>query len=161
MKGIKKIIVGETVVLNLISVGLILLFSVGCKSKKESETLKIDVKKGTFAYDLDFLNRYYNDLVVLGDGESSIIIAPALQARVMTSTANGPEGQSFGWINYDLIASGERLEHFNPLGGEERFWLGPEGGQFSIYFKPGTAFEFNNWYVPKELDTESFDLLSS
>lgn len=161
MKAIKKITVSDTVLLNLISTVLIIAITVGCKSKPASKEDKIDVKKGTFAYDLEFLNRHYTDLVVLEDGKSGIIVAPALQARVMTSTANGPEGQSFGWINYDLIASGERLEHFNPLGGEERFWLGPEGGQFSIYFKAGTAFEFNNWYVPKELDTESFELLSS
>ena len=160
MKDIKKITIQNTVLLKLISVVLMLVINVDCKSKQESKEDKIKLKKGTFAYDLDFLSQYYNDLVVLQDDKSSIIISPALQARVMTSTANGQEGQSFGWINYDLIASGERLEHFNPLGGEERLWLGPEGGQFSIYFKPGTPFEFNNWYVPKELDSESFTLLS-
>ena len=161
MKALKKITVRNTLLLNLISGVLMIGLSIGCKSKQDAKEDKIDLKKGSFAYDLDFLNRYYNDLVVLENDKSSIIIAPSLQARVMTSTANGREGQSFGWINYDLIASGERLEHFNPLGGEERFWLGPEGGQFSIYFKPGTSFEFNNWYVPKELDLEPFDLLSN
>lgn len=50
------------------------------------------------------------------------------------------------------------MEHFNPIGGEERLWLGPEGGQFSIYFEQGTPFELDNWYVPKELDTEAFEL---
>jgi hypothetical protein len=49
----------------------------------------------------------------------------------------------------------------NAVGGEERFWLGPEGGQFSIFFKKGTAFTFDNWFVPKEIDTEPFDLKSS
>ena len=70
-------------------------------------------------------------------------------------------GISFGWINHELIASGKTTEHMSAFGGEERFWLGPEGGQFSIYFKKGEEFKFENWFVPKEIDTEPFDLLSS
>ncbi|MCP4975263.1 MAG: hypothetical protein GY931_03800, partial [Maribacter sp.] len=147
-------------VLNLLILVIISTFNCGCKPNKENKENKIELTKGTFAYDMDFLGKYYNDLVVLKDGNAQLIISPALQGRVMTSTANGVEGQSFGWLNYDLIASGEQLEHINPYGGEERFWLGPEGGQFSIYFKQETTFEFANWYVPKELDTESFDLVN-
>jgi hypothetical protein len=79
----------------------------------------------------------------------------------MTSTAEGDKGFSFGWINHDLIASGQQTPHFNAFGGEERFWLGPEGGQFSIYFKPGSSFTFDNWYVPPSLDTEGFDIVST
>ena len=90
-----------------------------------------------------------------GDSSSAqIIIVPAYQGRVMTSTADGNNGLSFGWVNHDLIASGKPAEHINAFGGEERFWLGPEGGQFSIYFKKGSEFKFENWYVPKEFDTE-------
>ena len=29
-------------------------------------------------------------------------------------------------------------EHVNVFGGEDRFWLGPEGGQYSIFFVKGT-----------------------
>jgi len=117
--------------------------------------------KGTFGYDLDFLKQYHKDLIVLGDENSQVIIAPAYQGRVMTSTADGDKCPSFGWINHDLIASKKIAEHMNAVGGEERFWLGPEGGQFSIYFKKGTEFKFDNWYVPKEIDSEPFDLASS
>src|SRR6185503_2704940 len=117
--------------------------------------------KGTFGYDQDFLKQYHKDLIVLGDDNSKLIIAPAYQGRVMTSTADGDKGVSFGWINHDLIASQKPSEHMNAVGGEERFWLGPEGGQFSIYFKKGADFKFDNWYVPKEIDTEPFELVSS
>ena len=117
---------------------------------------------GTFGYDLNFLSQYHKDLVVLGDSTGAqIIIAPAYQGRVMTSTTEGGKGISFGWVNHDLIASGKNAEHINAFGGEERFWLGPEGGQFSIYFKKGVEFKFENWFVPKEIDTESFELVSS
>lgn len=55
----------------------------------------------------------------------------------MTSTADGDGGDSYGWINYRFIEAGEQSQQFNPVGGEERFWIGPEGGAFSYYFKPG------------------------
>ena len=118
--------------------------------------------KGSFGYDLEFLKQYHKDLIVLGnDGDAQIIVAPAYQGRVMTSTSNGNIGLSFGWVNHELIASGKKTEHMNAYGGEERFWLGPEGGQFSIYFKKGVPFTFENWFVPKEIDSEPFKLVSS
>jgi uncharacterized protein DUF6786 len=153
-----------TIALNSRGIALVfvcLLFFWGCKSKKEDQEGKVTLTKGTFAYDLNFLRDHYDDLVFLKNGESQLIVSPALQGRVMTSTANGAEGQSFGWLNYDLISSKKKMPHFNPIGGEERFWLGPEGGQFSVYFKPETTFDFENWYVPKELDTEAFNLIGT
>ncbi|MCK0144400.1 hypothetical protein MWU78_01900 [Arenibacter sp. F26102] len=139
---------------------------VSCKTKNEQGANVVGVEKegyakGTFGYDREFLMEHYKDLVLLENGESSILISPELQGRVMTSTAKGNEGKSFGWINHDLITSGEINEHFNPTGGEERFWLGPEGGQNSIFFEKDTKFEFDNWYVPKELDIEAFNFVDS
>jgi hypothetical protein len=120
-------------------------------------------QKGSFWYDLAFLKQYHKDLVLLKDPESDaqIIVLPAYQGRVMTSTSDGEKGMSFGWLNYDLIAKGTFSEHFTALGGEERFWLGPEGGQFALYFKKGAEFTFDNWYVPKAIDSEPFNLISA
>ncbi len=78
----------------------------------------------------------------------------------MTSTVEGADGASFGWINYKFIESGKVSNQFNPFGGEERLWLGPEGGPFSIYFKQGSEQVFSNWVVPKEIDTEPFEVVS-
>jgi len=121
-------------------------------------------RKGTFGYDLQFLKQYHKDLILLSDESDSgaqIIIIPAYQGRVMTSTTDGNGGMSFGWINYELIDSNKEEEHFHAFGGEERFWLGPEGGPFSIFFKKGDPFDFDHWYVPKAIDTEPFILVSS
>ena len=120
-----------------------------------------DTLPGTYGYDLAFLKRY-QETVVLSDstGKAQVVILPGWQARVMTSTANGNEGFSFGWINYQLIESRKKNEHINAFGGEERLWLGPEGGRFSVYFAPGVKQQFSNWYVPAELDTVAFDLVS-
>jgi hypothetical protein len=79
----------------------------------------------------------------------------------MTSTAGGDKGISFGWLNYDLLASRKISKHMTAFGGEERFWLGPEGGQFSVYFKQGKDFSFENWQVPKELDSSPFEVQSA
>ena len=117
-------------------------------------------EKGSFGYDLDFLKQRHPDLILLHDDSSlaQLIVLPAFQGRVMTSTAGGNSGASFGWINYDLIAAPKPGQHISAFGGEERFWLGPEGGQFSIYFKKGVEFTFDNWFVPKEIDTEPFSV---
>ncbi len=122
-----------------------------------------EFEQGTFGYDYKFLQEYQKDLVLLKDSvsEGMIIISPAYQGRVMTSSVNGMEGNSNGWINFDLIKSGKKAEHINAFGGEERIWLGPEGGQFSIYFSPGATQEFKNWQVPAILDTLPFNLDSS
>ena len=93
--------------------------------------------------------------------ESFVAIIPGYQGRVMTSASAGMNGLSYGWINYKLIESGEKAAHFNNYGGEERLWLGPEGGQFSIFFAPGVPFKFENWQVPAPIDTDAFDLVSS
>jgi len=77
---------------------------------------------------------------------------------VMTSTDGGDDGLSFGWINRELIASGKLQQHINVFGGEDRFWLGPEGGQFSIFFPPGAKFELNDWFTPAPIDTMPYEV---
>src|SRR5262245_9659667 len=88
-----------------------------------------------FGEDLAFL-KSHTDVIVVTNKESSakVAVVAAWQGRVMTSSADGDSGYSFGWINRELIASGKTQPHINARGGEERFWLGPEGGQFSIFF---------------------------
>jgi len=110
----------------------------------------------TFGADLAFL-RQHTPVVVIGEpGGAQLAVAPAWQGRVMTSSAQGESGRSLGWINRKLIVSGAVLAHFNPFGGEDRLWLGPEGGQYSIYFAPGAPFDLEHWFVPKAFDTLGF-----
>ncbi len=115
-----------------------------------------------YASDFDFLSQH-KEIIELKDtsGKARIIVVKDYQGRVMTSTSGGIEGKSYGWINYDLIKSKKQLAQINAVGGEERFWLGPEGGQFSIFFKKGDSFDFANWNTPAEIDTKSFDLSAS
>ena len=59
----------------------------------------------------------------------------------MTSTASGLLGPSFGWLNREVIAARKKQPHMTVFGGEDRFWLGPEGGQYALYFPPGAPFD--------------------
>lgn len=116
--------------------------------------------QGSYGYDLKFMKSHQMALIELTDTASKarVVVVPGLQGRVMTSSANGHEGKSFGWINYKLIESGVVSSQFNPYGGEERLWLGPEGGPFSIYFPKGVEQVFTKWVVPPVLDTEAYEV---
>jgi hypothetical protein len=114
-----------------------------------------------FKDDLAFL-KAHTKVIVLSDagGQAQVAVNPDLQGRVMTSTAAGLEGLSFGWINRELLTSGVNNAHINAFGGEDRFWLGPEGGQFSIFFKKGDPFDLDHWWTPPAVNEGAFDVAS-
>jgi hypothetical protein len=113
-----------------------------------------------FGDDLDFLRRHTETVVLwAARGEAGVALCPALQGRVATSTTSGLAGPSFGWLNRDLIASGKLVPHMNVYGGEDRFWLGPEGGQFSLFFAPGVSQDLAHWQTPAPIDAEPFALV--
>jgi hypothetical protein len=138
----------------------------GCSQKKGamSKTGSADTLEtlSNFREDVDFLKKY-TETIVLTDstGEGKIAVCPALQGRVMTSTSGGDNGTSYGWINKDVFTSGDTSEHINVYGGEDRIWLGPEGGQFSIYFSKGKEFNLDNWYVPRVIDLDRYEVSSA
>ena len=138
---------------------LVVLLCVGILTGCMEQEKKM--KKNTFGDDLKFLKKH-TDVVVLSDatGDGQVAVLPKMQGRVMTSTAGGTGGLSFGWINREQVASGEFVEHINVFGGEDRFWLGPEGGQFSVFFKNGVPFDLEHWFTPAPVDTEPFELVS-
>jgi hypothetical protein len=133
----------------------------GSKKTKNMEAKAAkNYEAGTFGYDLNFLKAHKVDYVELKDpaSKAALVVIPRLQGRVMTSSADGNEGKSFGWINYKFFEAGTVSNQFNPYGGEERFWLGPEGGPYSIFFPEGKEQVFENWKVPALLDTEPFEV---
>jgi hypothetical protein len=144
----------------------VLLVLVSCsgsdKTKKNNfneNNMATDSTK-LYGYNRDFLKKYIK-IIELKDSSSAIVLVPAWQGRVMTSTSEGDSGFSSGWINHEHIASGKILPHINAFGGEERIWLGPEGGQFSIFFSKGKSFVFENWQTPAFLDTNPFEVISN
>jgi hypothetical protein len=142
------------------------IFAMACQKKTDStHSVPVDTlsfKEGSFGFDLAFLKKH-KKVIVLGGASrpARVLIVRDYQGRVMTSTARGESGKSYGWINYKLISSDSLLPHFNAFGGEDRIWIGPEGGQYSVFFKKGTSFDFQNWQTPSVIDTEPFDLVSA
>lgn len=134
------------------------LYLCGCRT----DSKQTDYPPGTFGYDLNFVSSHRRVIVLKDEsGKSCLMTSPELQGRILTSSFDGPEGISLGYLNHERIASGEILPHTQGYGGEDRFWLGPQGGQYTIYFHPGDEFNFDNWFTPPPLDTEPFKLIAS
>lgn len=114
-------------------------------------------KDMTFGEDVAFLSKHKQTFVLESkDKQAKIAVVPAFQGRIMTSTAGGDGGTSFGSINYDLIASGKLVPKINAFGGEDRFWMGPEGGQFAIFFEKGDTFTLDDWQTPACIDSDEY-----
>ncbi|MBX2871203.1 MAG: hypothetical protein KTR30_03860, partial [Saprospiraceae bacterium] len=100
---------------------LAIIIIAGCTMKKpaEKESQPAPPQDYTsFADDVAFM-RKYTDIIELSEpsGEGKIAVSAALQGRVMTSSAAGSDGRSYGWINRELFESGDTLAHINVYGG--------------------------------------------
>ena len=116
--------------------------------------------ENTYAQDVAFLSKFTKVVELSGQGSARIAVAPGYQGRVMTSTFNGANGPSFGWINAKSIESPAKDPRFKNYGGEDRFWLGPEAGQFGLWFAKGEPFDAAHWRTPKGLDSGKFSVTS-
>ncbi len=147
--------------------GLVIVIASCKQNKKEKQAEEPTNAVNSIDYipytdDLSFM-KSHTPIIELSDssGSSKVALAPNLQGRVMTSSSSGANGRSYGWINRELFESKDTLGHINAFGGEERFWLGPEGGQYSIFFEKGAEFTLDTWQTPRLIDLEPFDIKSS
>ncbi len=147
--------------ISIIFIGWIMI-TTGCTDHPTGNQDKKDsaYAAGSFGYDLSFL-KSYDDVIVLSDDkdQAKLIVSPKYQAKVFTSTAAGDSGQSFGWINYKEFAAVPN-RHMNAYGGENRIWLGPEGGKYALFFARGSKMIFDNWKTPAAFDTEPWNVIS-
>lgn len=136
---------------------LAIIFLVGCGqvTKKNKKMEKPTYEEGSLGHDREFLEKKDTGLVVLRSGTATVLVSPKYQAKVFTSSATGDGGKSLGWINYKAF-NGVLDPHMNAYGGENRFWLGPEGSKFSLFFKPGEQMVFDHWKTPAPVDSESW-----
>lgn len=63
---------------------------------------------GSYADDARFMKSNGIEYIELtsSDGKSRVMVVPSWQGRVMTTSATGNEGESYGWINYPFIKKG-------------------------------------------------------
>jgi len=104
----------------------------------------------TFDEEVAFLRAHGAKVEIIASGTGHIAIAPDYQMRVMTSEV-APHGRSLGFVHHAFIEAGKHGTQFDNYGGEDRFWLGPEGGQWGLYFPPGAKYEFGLWQTPHDL----------
>jgi hypothetical protein len=113
----------------------------------------------TFDEDLAFLAAH-GDVVTLQSAEGGrVAVSVKYQGRVMTS-AVAPAGRSLGFVHRAFIEKGATGTKFDNYGGEDRFWLGPEGGQFGLYFPKGSAFAFDQWQTPHPMQEGPWTIAS-
>ncbi len=111
----------------------------------------------TFAEDLAFLQKHGKPIVLEGEGNAKIALSAEYQGRVMTSAVE-PSGRSLGWLNRGFIEAKKTGTQFDNYGGEDRFWLGPEAGQFGLYFAPNAKFEVTAWQTPHQMQEGAWDV---
>lgn len=130
-------------------------------NKKTTENMEKEYEQGTFGYDVSYLSEKDEGLIVLtsADEKAQLILSAKYQGKVFTSTANGLDGNSHGFVNYNFFDAGVVDDHMNGFGGEDRFWLGPEGGRYSIYFEPGKEQVYDHWHTPKAIDIEEWKVI--
>lgn len=131
-----------------------------CNTNKSTDPMET-YEKGTFGYDLKFLSERDSVIVLKNSTNAQVIVSPKYQGKIFTSTADGNEGTSLGFVKYDAFDYETPDLHMNAFGGENRFWLGPEGGQYSVYFKPGKEQIFDNWHTPAPIDIEAWELVAA
>lgn len=111
----------------------------------------------TFDEDVAFLNAHGKTIVLADPNGGRVALSALYQGRVMTSAVSA-SGRSLGWIHHAFIESGRTGTSFDNFGGEDRFWLGPEAGQYGLYFAPGKPFAFGEWQTPHSLQEGAWDV---
>ena len=108
-----------------------------------------------------FLSEHTRVVELSGERGARVAVCPEWQGRVMTSTCGGDDGPSFGFVNRSFIEAGKLDPRFNNYGAEDRMWLSPEAGRFSLWFAPGAAQTLANWHTPPALNAGPYEAAST
>jgi hypothetical protein len=113
----------------------------------------------SFLDDAGFLAKHADGQLVIS-GTGGYVYTPSLQGRVMISAVDLSE-PSQGFLNYDEVQAPTEGTAFTNYGGEDRFWIGPEGSEYSFYFDPKSEMDRDLWRVPTDLNNGPFHSTSS
>lgn len=122
-------------------------------------TLGLETKGEEMSYGgvREFLAKHTNVVELSNSRGARVAICPEWQGRVMTSSCAGENGASFGFVNRDFIEKGQLDERFNNYGAEDRMWLSPEGGRFSLWFAPGAEQNLAHWYTAPDMNSGAYE----
>ncbi|MEM7262259.1 MAG: DUF6786 family protein [Planctomycetota bacterium] len=136
----------------------LLVAATSCTENTEPSAGTETKRPEAFAKIVSHLRRHADAIVLPGHEGSEIIVSPKLQGRIMT--AHVGTVASTGFVPEKTIEEGETHAHFNNFGGIDRFWIGPEAGQYGVYFPPGAEFNRDTWQVPASFDKGAFRVVS-
>lgn len=116
-------------------------------------------KQGPVTYDDDlaFLKKHGDVIELVSPGGGRVAVSAKYQGRVMTSAVDA-KAQSLGFVFRKFIEEGKTGTQFDNYGGEDRFWLGPEAGQYGLYFPKGKPFTIGEWKTPDTFQTGTWDV---
>jgi hypothetical protein len=113
----------------------------------------------TFEDDVVFMRAHAPVEVLASPSGGVVAVSARWQGRVMTSAVE-PRGASLGFVHRAFIEAGKTGTAFDNYGGEDRFWLGPEGGQHGLYFPPGAPFKIDAWQTPHTMQEGEWEVRS-
>jgi len=84
--------------------------------------------------------------ILLKQGKSRVLVS-SYQSQIITSSANGDDGYSYGWLDPKVIQKNKAEKTTFFYGGEDRFWLNPLGSKYSLFYGQNKIIQ-KNWKVP-------------
>lgn len=99
------------------------------------------------------LQKGFTPVWLAGGPGGRALVVPELQGRVMAADLGGTLA---GFININDISDPEQNRKFNNYGGLDRFWIGPEAGEYGFYMEDGKPVAGENWRVPRDLNQGPF-----
>jgi uncharacterized protein DUF6786 len=91
------------------------------------------------------------------DAQRKVLVCPELAGRVMGTSWAGENGPFGGFIDEQAFREGMK-DIWDNWGGEERYWLGPEGGQFGLMFRDQCAC-FENYHVQEGFNRTPYEVI--
>jgi hypothetical protein len=130
-----------------------------CADKVPPPAVVAPAAPRTIDDDLAFLRAHGPVDVLTSPGGGVVAVSARWQGRVMTSAVEA-HGASLGFVHRAFFDAGRTGTPFDNYGGEDRFWLGPEGGQYGLYFPPGAPFAIGSWQTPHAMQEGEWDVKS-
>lgn len=100
-----------------------------------------------------FLESKTNLIELYNEFGARVAVCPEWNGRVMTSTCDGIDGESFGLIRVNEIETTNFRSEFLAFGGEEQFSLSPASGRFAFMYSDEEWAKALPLFPPSEEET--------
>lgn len=88
--------------------------------------------------------------------QRKVLVCPQLAGRVLGTSFSGESGTFGGYINHRAFTEGMK-DAWDNWGGEERYWLCPEGGQYGLMFRDKRE-SFSHYHVQDGINNQPYEV---